>query len=108
MLSKADKKFMFETFATKKDLEDLATQADLQEMRDEARETYVTKVDLSEMYEYLEGRFQNYATKEEMFSRFDAVMVELKAIREDLAAVIYRQNIHSEQIDQLNRHVGLA
>lgn len=47
-----------------------------------------------------------FATKEElqdvrndMITRFDAVMFELKAIREDLAASTYRQIIHSDTLE---------
>lgn len=47
-----------------------------------------------------------FATKEElqdvrndMITRFDAVMFELKAIREDFAASTYRQSIHSDTLE---------
>lgn len=37
--------------------------------------------------------------KEELYSRFDAIMGELKAIREEIAASLYRQREHSDQLE---------
>jgi hypothetical protein len=40
-----------------------------------------------------------FATKEEMITRFDAVMHELQGIREDMAALIYRNREHSDSLE---------
>jgi hypothetical protein len=49
--------------------------------------------------ELLEEFKQVFVTKDEFITRFDAVMYELKAIREDIAAVLYRNTIHSDTLE---------
>lgn len=40
-----------------------------------------------------------FVTRDEMFTRLDEVMGELKAIREEIGAMFYRQREHSDQLD---------
>jgi len=86
MLSKQDKHYLNKTFATKKELKELK------------EEVHTISDKLDNFIIYSEKTF---ATKEEMFTRFDAVMFELKAIREDMAAMFFRQK---ENTDILNTH----
>jgi hypothetical protein len=79
MLSKADKKFLFDTFATKKDLRDI-----------------------------LEFSTATFATKDDVLGKFDAIMTELKAMREEVTVLAYRQADHSDRIDRLEHKTGLA
>jgi hypothetical protein len=51
---------------------------------------FASKDDLVGLKEVLVG---------EMIARFDAVMSELKLIREELAAMTYRQHGHSDQLE---------
>lgn len=41
---------------------------------------------------------RNLVTRDEMLTHFDAVMGELKAIRENTEAMQYRQSEHSDQL----------
>lgn len=49
--------------------------------------------------EFVEHLKQVFVTKEEFITRFDAVMYELQAIREEMAAITYRSREHSDQLD---------
>jgi hypothetical protein len=44
--------------------------------------------------------------KDEMSTKFDAVISEIKAMREDMAAMLYRQREHSDQLDNHEVRLG--
>lgn len=51
----------------------------------------LTKKDISLVETTMETRFREvFVTKEEFITRFDAVMYELKAIREEIAVMSYQ------------------
>lgn len=54
----------------------------------------LTKTDMLK----LEAKF---VTKDEFITRFDAVMFELKAIREELTIIAYRQGDHSDRLERI-------
>ena len=56
----------------------------------------LTKADLTKLKEIFVTRDE---FKEELYTRLDAVMGELKAIREEIAASLYRQREHSDQLE---------
>jgi predicted nuclease with TOPRIM domain len=72
MLTKADKQFLFATF--------------------------VTKEDLSNHSQKLTNTF---ATKDDMFTRLDEIVGELRALREEITILVYRQADHSDRIEKL-------
>lgn len=71
MLSKADKAYLQDTFATKEEMS---------ELRAELRNDF--------------------------FNKFDEVMGELKAIREEMAAMLYRQIDHEERITRIEEKIA--
>lgn len=47
-----------------------------------------------------------FVTKDEFLTRFDALMFELKAIREELAIVVYRQVDHTDQLEHHEQRIS--
>ncbi len=52
-----------------------------------------------EMAEQNALMLKTFVTRGEFSSRFDEVMGEIKAMREDFAAMFYRQREHSDQLE---------
>lgn len=46
-----------------------------------------------------------FVTKEEFVTRMDAVMYELKAIREEMAIIVYRTQEHSDTLEKIQNIV---
>lgn len=63
----------------------------------------LTRNDLDQIEKLIEEKFSEklkfLPTKDEFYRKMDEVMGELKAIREELAAVTGRVSIHSDQLD---------
>jgi hypothetical protein len=93
MLTKSDIQQLKNVFATKQDLEEFATKKDLEEFATKKYlEKFATKKDL-----------EKFVTKNEFFAAFDALMHELKAIREELTVGSYRR---SKNHDSIQNHEG--
>ncbi len=60
------------------------------------QEVFATKTELIELEARLESKF---VTKDEFLKGFDALMFELKAIREDLAVTTYRNSEISKKLE---------
>ncbi|MBP7740968.1 hypothetical protein KA089_02195 [Candidatus Woesebacteria bacterium] len=87
MLSSLDIKKLQEVFATKEELVGLENRFNRK---------FATKEDLIELEARLESKF---VTKDEFLKGFDALMFELKAIREDLAVTTYRNSEISKKLE---------
>lgn len=63
----------------------------------------LTKTDINQLKTIFvtKGEFKEEIKllREEFITRFDAVMFELKAMREEMSAMLYRQREHSNQLE---------
>lgn len=67
----------------------------------------LTKKDVAHLQTIFATKNELVEVKEEMITRFDAVMFELKAIREDMAAMLYRQREHSDQLEEYENRLSI-
>lgn len=74
----------------------MLTKNDLSKLTD----IFVTRTEFCEEIASLKSELRN-----DFMTRFDEVMGELKAIREELAVSLYRQREHTDQLEELDRRV---
>lgn len=48
---------------------------------------------------------ENFPNKEELFTRLDALMLEVQTMREEMTVFAYRQGDHSDRIERLELDV---
>lgn len=78
----------------------MITKKDRQSLLEDFRQVFVTKDEFkAELFELKTEMLNTFATKAEMLAGFEAVMGELKAIREELAALSFRSREHSDQLE---------
>lgn len=51
--------------------------------------------------------FAKFATKDDLFTRLDEIVGELRALREEVTVLAYRQSDHSDRIERLEDDVKI-
>jgi ABC-type enterochelin transport system permease subunit len=59
----------------------------------------LTTKDITRLMDIFATKEEFHELKNEFFNRFDAVMVELKAIREELTVITGRQSMHTDVLE---------
>jgi len=101
-----------ERFATKDDLERFATKKELHSFREAAVRLFASKEDLLDSERRLEVKITNF--KDEVLTAVDAVMGEVKTIREERAAHVLRHDRvdetlagHEKRLKRVETHAGI-
>ncbi len=81
------------------------TKKDRQQLREDLDEVLFTE---QNRHHFIEDMKKIFVTKDEFLTRFDALMFELKAIREEIAVFGYRQADHSDRIEVLENRIDRA
>lgn len=89
MLSKKDLSILKDTFVTKKEFG---------AFKNEVREDFIRL--RQRINEDVKEELKNYLTKDDFYTRFDILMGELKSMREEIAAMFYRQQEHTTQLEE--------
>jgi TPP-dependent pyruvate/acetoin dehydrogenase alpha subunit len=105
-------------FSTKDDLHQLrdeirskfATKDDLHQLRDEIRSKFATKQDLFKLRDEIRSKFATkkdlHELRDDFFTRIDAVLYEIQAMREELTIIVYRQREHGDRLDCLEEKLS--
>jgi hypothetical protein len=91
MLTAKDIAKLKSIFVTKEELRDELKDQLKDQLRDHLK-NFVTKDDLRE-------QLNKFITKDDFFTKMDALLYEVKAMREEMAVIVYRQSEHSDQLE---------
>jgi hypothetical protein len=61
----------------------------------------LTQLDLDEIEKLIETKIKYLPTKNELYGRFDAIMGELQAIREEMVLISHKSADHEDRIEEL-------
>ena len=61
----------------------------------------LTEQDIEQIEEVIEDKIKDLPTKDEMFTRMDAIMGELKAIREEMIIVSHKALKNTDRIESI-------
>lgn len=109
MITDADIKKLKTIFATKKDLERFATKKDLEKFATKKDlERFATKKGLDKLglVSATKKDLEKFLSRDEFITKFDALMYELKAIREEFVVGSYRRRENTDAIENHERRLA--